>query len=274
MSTINTTADLYREVRGKGPAVLFITGATGDAGQFRRTAEALADEFTIITYDRRGNSRSRAGSEDPASATMAAQADDAAALIRDCGIDRAVAFGTSGGAIITLSLIARHPEVVRAAIVHEPPLMGLLPPAEGPNPFAPIFQLAQTDPGAAVELFISGQVSAQAWADLEPDTRERMRGNGDTLFGREFEQFVTNDPDTDAIRASRVPVDFLHSTDGLPVAGLIESILIERLGGPSATITGNQAVTGHHAPYLNTPDLFAEELRPILRRLAAPVEAG
>ena len=50
--------DLYGEMRGRGPAVLFICGATGDAGHFERVAEQLADAFTVITYDRRGNSRS------------------------------------------------------------------------------------------------------------------------------------------------------------------------------------------------------------------------
>ena len=50
--------DLYCEVRGRGPAVLFICGATGDAGHFERVAGHLADVFTVIAYDRRGNSRS------------------------------------------------------------------------------------------------------------------------------------------------------------------------------------------------------------------------
>jgi len=67
--------DLYHEVRGHGPAVLFIAGATGDAGHYTRVAERLADEFTVITYDRRGNSRSRVNADGPQVATIAAQAD-------------------------------------------------------------------------------------------------------------------------------------------------------------------------------------------------------
>ena len=35
---------LYYEVRGSGPPVLFIMGATGDAGHFATVAEQLADE--------------------------------------------------------------------------------------------------------------------------------------------------------------------------------------------------------------------------------------
>ena len=53
-------ARIYHEVRGSGPSVLFIAGATGDGGHFERVAEILSDEFTVVTYDRRGNSRSPA----------------------------------------------------------------------------------------------------------------------------------------------------------------------------------------------------------------------
>jgi pimeloyl-ACP methyl ester carboxylesterase len=38
--------------------VLLIMGATGDGGHFDKLADRLADEFTVITYDRRGNGRS------------------------------------------------------------------------------------------------------------------------------------------------------------------------------------------------------------------------
>src|SRR4028118_575247 len=51
-------ARIYHEVRGSGPSVLFIAGATGDGGHFERVAELLSDEFTVVTYDRRANSRS------------------------------------------------------------------------------------------------------------------------------------------------------------------------------------------------------------------------
>jgi hypothetical protein len=54
---VNATT-LYYELTGTGPAVLFIAGTTGDAGHFAQVAARLVDEFTVVTYDRRGNSRS------------------------------------------------------------------------------------------------------------------------------------------------------------------------------------------------------------------------
>jgi pimeloyl-ACP methyl ester carboxylesterase len=38
--------------------VLLILGATGDSGHFHGLVDLLADEYTVVTYDRRGNGRS------------------------------------------------------------------------------------------------------------------------------------------------------------------------------------------------------------------------
>ena len=261
VATTTTASDLYREVRGSGPSVLLISGATGDAGHFTRTAERLSDQFTVITYDRRGNSRSTANADAPEAATMAAQADDAAALIRSCGFSQAVVFGTSGGAEVALELLARDLGVVRGAIIHEPPLIALLPPTEGTDPLQPIFQLAQGDPRAALEMFIKVNSSDAAWEALDPATRGRMLGNAVNHFQREIPQYVSYTPDPAVLRALNVPVVLLRSRDGLPFAGPVQSWLEAQLG-----VTGGM-LTGHHAPYFDIPEVFAEELRPILQRL-------
>jgi pimeloyl-ACP methyl ester carboxylesterase len=57
-SIIVNDTTLYYERRGDGYALLFISGATGDAGHWTGVADTLANEHTVITYDRRGNSRS------------------------------------------------------------------------------------------------------------------------------------------------------------------------------------------------------------------------
>lgn len=51
-------ADLYFERRGRGPALLLILGGGGDCGYYAALADILASEYTVITSDRRGNSRS------------------------------------------------------------------------------------------------------------------------------------------------------------------------------------------------------------------------
>jgi pimeloyl-ACP methyl ester carboxylesterase len=109
-------AELYYEVCGGGPPVLLIMGFTGDAGHFETLAGALASEFTVISYDRRGNGRS------PRPPGWAAtrpeeQADDAAALLAALGLSPAAVFGTSAGANFALCLLIRHPETVSGAVL-------------------------------------------------------------------------------------------------------------------------------------------------------------
>ncbi|GIP33623.1 alpha/beta fold hydrolase [Paenibacillus sp. J2TS4] len=50
--------EIYFEVRGAGEPLLMIPGGNGDAGFYTYVTGILADEYQVITYDRRGNSRS------------------------------------------------------------------------------------------------------------------------------------------------------------------------------------------------------------------------
>jgi hypothetical protein len=51
-------ATLHDEVRGDGPVLLMICGGVYDAAGYAGLADQLADRCTVVTYDRRGNSRS------------------------------------------------------------------------------------------------------------------------------------------------------------------------------------------------------------------------
>ena len=118
-------ATLYYEVRGSGPLLLIIPGGPQDAGVFAELSERLADRYTVVAYDPRGNSRSTFDGA-IAPLLMDEQADDAARLIEALGGGPAYVFGTSGGAQIGLNLAARHPGLVRALVAHEPPSTMLL----------------------------------------------------------------------------------------------------------------------------------------------------
>jgi pimeloyl-ACP methyl ester carboxylesterase len=121
---VNET-ELYYEARGDGPPLLLIMGASGYGGVFGRFAELLADEFTVVSYDRRGNGRSPR----PADRNMTSpeeQADDVAALLAGLGLAPAAIFGTSSAGIFALAAVIRWPESVRGAVLHEPALFALV----------------------------------------------------------------------------------------------------------------------------------------------------
>jgi pimeloyl-ACP methyl ester carboxylesterase len=92
---VNETT-LYYERTGTGPSVLFIVGTTGDAGHFAQVAARLADEFTVVTYDRRGNSRSPRPA-DWTQTSVPELAEDAAALIQALQIAPMAEFAASAG---------------------------------------------------------------------------------------------------------------------------------------------------------------------------------
>ena len=69
-------ARIYCEYRGRGPLLLLITGAMEDAGFYSSAADILAGKFTVLSYDRRCNSRS--SGDRSADMTIAQQARDAA----------------------------------------------------------------------------------------------------------------------------------------------------------------------------------------------------
>src|ERR1700728_4617553 len=118
----------YYEVRGSGPVLLMIPGGPMDAAGFAPLADALADRYTVVTYDCRGNSRSTAeGPKDDL--TVGVFADDAHRLLAAVTSEPAFVLGSSGGASYSLDLVARSPEQVRTLVAHEPPVAALLPEA-------------------------------------------------------------------------------------------------------------------------------------------------
>jgi pimeloyl-ACP methyl ester carboxylesterase len=124
---ITEGSEIYCERRGNGPLLLLITGGMGDTGFYSSAADIRADVFTDVSYDRRSNSRS--AGDQATEMTVAQQARDAAAIIKAMGNDKAIIFGSSEGGIIGLELAAAKPEVTDFLIVHEPPVIELLPAA-------------------------------------------------------------------------------------------------------------------------------------------------
>jgi pimeloyl-ACP methyl ester carboxylesterase len=257
-------AELYHEVRGTGPPVLLIMGATGDGGHFDAFADVLADEFTVITYDRRGNGRSPvpAGWQ---TTSPEEQADDAAALLDALGTGPAAVFGTSSGGNFALCLMVRHPGSVRGSILHEPALYALVDDFDVVR--APVRALVEEameagGPPVAVERFWGYVAGEAGWNRLSPALRERLRAMANTLFAVELGTYELYMPDDETLAAISAPVLLLVSGDSLAFFAGIAGRLGERLGVEVATTPGT------HDAYTEFPEEFAEAMRPFLRKLS------
>jgi pimeloyl-ACP methyl ester carboxylesterase len=107
-------AELWVEQRGQGPDVLLIAGLTDPAEAWAFQLDALADRYRVTAFDNRGAGRSPLP---PDGFTVTGMADDAAALLRALGIERAHVAGFSGGSGTSQELALRHPELVRSLVL-------------------------------------------------------------------------------------------------------------------------------------------------------------
>jgi pimeloyl-ACP methyl ester carboxylesterase len=260
-------AELHYELRGDGTPVLLIMGATGYGGVFDRFAELLADEFTVITYDRRGNGRSPTPTGWD-STSPGEQADDAAALLEALGRAPAAVFGTSSGGVFALAMLIRHPDSVRGAVLHEPALFSLFDdPKDVRKTLTALIKegMETGGPVAALERFIRFAGGDANWERLDPRAQELMLASAGTYFGVESGAFDTYLPDDETLAEIAAPVQVLVSEASHPGFSEAAARLAERLGVEVARTPGT------HFPYLDHPDELAESVKPFLRE-AAPEE--
>lgn len=244
--------DLYAETRGSGPALLLVPGATGDGGQYDLLADALAATHTVVTYDRRGNSRSPAP-DGQTSTSIDEQADDAAALLRALNLAPARVFGNSHGALVALALALRHPDVVVDVALHEPALMSVL--AE-PDAALAVIQpiigegMAAGGPRGGAEAFLRF-AAGTAYEALSSATADRMLGNAETLFEREFGAFAAWRPDAAELARLGVPVRVLAAAESAPFFAEAAAWIARQVG------TDVRTVPGGHMAFLDRPDDIA-----------------
>jgi len=229
-------ADLYVERRGDGPPLLLITGGGGDCGSFSALADIMAADYTVLAYDRRGNSRSPLH-HPPAPITIAEQSEDALAVLRASGFESARVFGNSGGATIALDLAARHPQVVEAVVAHEPPLPAVLPDSD--QYLAAYDEIASTLEAegweAAFRMFqariahipriqqpIVMKVLLKPGSVLPKgpllELMKRLSGNWEYMIRFEVQPFIRYLPDLDRIAAGGARIVLAAGTDTVAMA--------------------------------------------------------
>lgn len=268
--------NLYYELRGAGPTVLFISGATGDAGHWTEVGEVLADEYSVLTYDRRANSRSPRP-ENWDAAPLDEQADDAAELLTALGVAPVVAYGNSGGATILTSLALRHPSLLRGAIFHEPPYLAVTSAADEVT--ATLQRLidegmAKGGPRMATELFLRWVGGDETFESLDPELRDRMLGNGEVLFGLEFAGAMAYLPAPEQLAEVKLPCVVASGIDNRDPSSThhwfyeASKWLADALHAPLVE------TPGAHVPQATHARPLAETLRPILGKLAASPQVG
>lgn len=265
-------ATIYYEARGSGPLLVMIAGGPADAGVFAGLAGCLADRFTVVAYDPRGNSRSTFDGA-PEEQDLDIHGDDAARLIAALGDEPAYVFGSSGGAQIGLNLAARHPERVRTLVAHEPPCVQMLPdPSEAlAGAEAVVDTYRRAGVGPAMQKFMEmaglggGPRRADAPAEVEPspevkEASARINRNLDYFVAHGVRPISLYVPDVEALRDGPVRVVVgVGESSRRQLAHRAAVALAEKLGTAPVTFPGD------HGGYGSDPDAFAEILRRTFR---------
>ncbi|MDB5542051.1 MAG: alpha/beta hydrolase [Devosia sp.] len=253
-------ASIYHEVQGTGPILLIIPGGPQDAGVFAKLSKHLADRYTVVAYDPRGNSRSTFDGEAVA-LDMDIQADDAATLIEALGRGPAFVFGTSGGAQIGLNLAARYPQLVRAVVAHEPPTIMLLDdPSEAIAVDRELYETYRNEGvDAAMGKFFSmngleddaDHEQAPPEFDVPPeaaDTFARVSGNFEYWLAHGMMPLSLYRPDIDALRKGQpiVVVGLGEQSAGQPIYDMGTALAV-KLGVEPVAFPGDHMGFGPEA---------------------------
>lgn len=106
--------ELHYEVQGSGPTVVLVSGLGGLGSFWHRQVPALAERFSVVTFDHRGSGRS---SKSPPPYSIDGMVEDVLALLGRLGRGKVRYVGHSTGGAIGQRLAARHPERLAALVL-------------------------------------------------------------------------------------------------------------------------------------------------------------
>ena len=251
-------ARLHYEVHGSGP-VLMLAGHPMGASGFSSIATVLAGHYTVVTYDPRGFGRStiddRAQDAEPELI-----ADDMRRVLEAVVDGPAHVFGSSGGAVTGLALVARHPDHVQTLVAHEPPLALLL--SDSNEARAGLYHVYDTyrdkGTGAAWRAFaeFTGIEMRPPGEEPAPQQSADMEATSERFFGQSLLPIALYEPDLAALRAGSPRVVAAGGTASRgQFAWRTALALAEHLGSPLVDFPGG------HGGFDSDAEAFAAVLR-------------
>jgi pimeloyl-ACP methyl ester carboxylesterase len=267
-----------RDAEGESTAPpLLMIALPMDGSGFTTLAEHFRDR-TVVTYDPRGIGRSER-TDGAKESTPEEHADDLHRLISALDAGQVNVFASSGGAVVGLALVARHPEQVRTLVAHEPPTAQVLPDRE--QALAAVRSIRETYDregfGPAMATFIAlsslrGPIPRDFAEQPSPNPAdfglptEDDGSRGDPMFEQNIVGTTHYEPDYEALRAvsTRVVIGAGAESEG-ELAHRAALAIAERLG------TNAVIFPSHHGGFLGDefgmrgdPDAFAARLRDVL----------
>jgi pimeloyl-ACP methyl ester carboxylesterase len=241
---------LYYEACGEGTPVVFIHGNFGDRRHWDDQFQVFAEKHRAIRYDVRGFGKS----DMPVERRPYSHHEDAAALMRHLGIERAHVIGLSMGAGIAADFVLEHPEMSRSLVSVGPWLTGYNSPSvekvfDGFKAVASAFQSKGT--AAALEEFLTGMLGQSL---LDSSVAAKLRESGmdysfwHLCYADPGERQVSSQtaqismPAAARIARMRVPALIVTADHDIPACIEIAELMERRISGARKVVMPD---TGH-----------------------------
>ncbi len=257
---------------------LVLIGSPMGAGGFASLAAHFPDR-TIVSYDPRNNGE-RSFVDDPTTPiTPEVHVDDLHRVIEAVGGGPVDLFASSGGATVALALIATHPNDVRTAVAHEPPLAAIVPDRE--HALAVVRAINETYHrsgwGAAMAHFIQvvshvGPFTAEDATAAPPDPAmfgmpaDDDGNRTDLMLEHNMRWLTTFEPDFDALERAPTRIVLAAGEEAGTLANRGAYAAAERLGTTVEVFPGGHGgfMGGEYGQEPGKPAEFAAKLREVL----------
>lgn len=281
-------AELAYDVHGPVPTAdgrppLLMIGQPMTADGFAALAARFPDR-TVITYDPRGLGRS-SRSDDRHDHDPEVQAGDVHAVIQALGTGPVELFGSSGGAVVALALVAAYPDDVTTLVAHEPPLLAVLPDARAAERArAGVLEAYDKSGwGAGMAAFIAmtswqGEYTDAYFAQPAPDPAafglptEDDGSRGDPLLSDRAWAVSGYRLDAGALAAASTRIVIAAGEESQGVFTWRTSVAAAALLGQRPVVfpSHHGGFTGPESGYPGEPDAFALRLREVLDDVSGP----
>ncbi len=236
-------AEIYYEVHGEGPAVLFVHGSGGHhAAWWQQTPYFTRRGYSVVTIDLRGFGRSTSELDEYDSLEFPG---DILAVLDGAGIEKAVIVGQSIGASAALKVAVAHPDRV-AGVVLAHSLGGL----DNPE----LAELVKADRAEAEKLPVLDRLMSRSFQESSPELTFLFRQMG--TFNRAKMQDLRNltvgGPTLDTLANLGVPICFLAGENDAVIRPATIRRAQELVPGSVLELVAN----GPHSMYWERPDLF------------------
>jgi pimeloyl-ACP methyl ester carboxylesterase len=265
---------IHYEIAGDGDPLVLVHGSWTDHTVWQTVAGKLSARYRVISYDRRGHSRTERP-DSPRNRQM--DEDDLAAIIETLAGEPAHVAGSSFGALTTLGLLARRPELLRGVCLHEPPPFahagggetGELAAAASGGFGEVVEQIAAGDVAGGTRRFIEEYAMGPGAWDMLPESIRAIFLNNAPAFVAEQKDTRWSELDLDGIAASGREILLTRGTVSPRYMQLLNDRLVELLPNADGAVVEGAG----HSPHITHPDVYADLIESFVSE-RAEVAAG